>query len=125
MAIARHSKKRDAMLALLRGTDVHPGADWVFRELRPSFPGLSLGTVYRNLRQLTEEGYIRSIGVIGGQERFDGRVTPHAHFVCERCGRVLDVELPEDFKAPPAAGIYRVTGGEVRLRGICSECGEK
>ncbi len=40
----RTSKKRDAMLALLRSTHCHPGADWVYHEMRTQYPGLSLGT---------------------------------------------------------------------------------
>ena len=43
--ICRRSVKRDAMLDLLRSTDCHPSADWIFQQLRPLYPDLSLGTV--------------------------------------------------------------------------------
>lgn len=38
-----------------------------------------------------------SVATVAGQERFDGRTHPHAHFICEKCGRVDDVDavLPE------------------------------
>lgn len=128
MAIARKSVKREAMLSLLRSTHSHPGAEWVFERLRPEFPDLSLGTVYRNLRQLEEEGLISSVGVVGGVERFDGVTRPHAHFVCARCGAVTDVELPDDPDLWRRAGESsggRVSGCEVRFLGVCRSCLEK
>lgn len=65
--------------------------------LKPDIPDLSLGTVYRNLALFREEGKAMSVATVAGQERFDGRTHPHAHFICEKCGRVDDVDavLPE------------------------------
>ena len=80
-----------AILSALQETTVHPTADWVYAKLKPRYPNLSLGTVYRNLKKFCETGKAVSVGVINGQEHFDGRVEPHAHFVCKRCGAVLDV----------------------------------
>ena len=91
MAIVRQSKKRDALLALLRNTDTHPSADQVYQALKPGYPGLSLATVYRNLSQLCEQGLAVRGGTVNGQERYDGRTRPHAHFICNRCGRVADL----------------------------------
>ena len=58
----RQSKKRDAMLALLRQTTCHPPADWVHQQLKAEYPDLSLGTVYRNLNHLCQRGLIRRVG---------------------------------------------------------------
>ena len=46
-----YSRKREAILNTVRGTTLHPSAEWVYHELKPSYPDLSLGTVYRNLAQ--------------------------------------------------------------------------
>ena len=125
MAMVRRSVKREAMLALLRSTHSHPGAEWVYDRLRPDFPDLSLGTVYRNLRQLEGEGLIVSVGVVGGVERFDANTAPHAHFVCTRCGAVTDLELPggpELRREAEAASGGRISGCEVRFTGLCRGC---
>ncbi len=125
MPILRHSKKRDAMLELMRATDCHPSADWVYRQLRRRFPDLSLGTVYRNLSQLVEEGLIKSVGVVDGQERFDARLEPHAHFVCSRCGRVLDLPncVSEDDLAPLGREYgFTPTSYELHIYGTCQNC---
>lgn len=125
MAIARRSVKREAVLSLLRSTQRHPSAEWLHGQLLDRFPDLSLGTVYRNLRQLEEEGLIISVGVIGGQERFDGNVAPHGHFICRCCGAVIDVPLPEGRRL--CRDVERLTGGRVRavetkLYGVCAGC---
>ena len=43
------SKKRQAILEVIRGTDIHPTAEWVYQTLKSEYPDLSLGTVYRNI----------------------------------------------------------------------------
>lgn len=87
----RYSKKRSAILDLIKGTSTHPSAEWLFAQLKPEYPDLSLGTIYRNLTFFQEQGDIISVGVIGGQERFDATTHPHCHFVCEKCNSVLDL----------------------------------
>jgi Fur family peroxide stress response transcriptional regulator len=87
----KHSKKRDAVLKAIRATHSHPGAQWIYDTLKPSIPSLSLGTVYRNINVFLEEGAVVSVGTVGGEERFDGRVSPHPHLICCRCGKVADL----------------------------------
>ena len=125
--VRKHSKKRDAILDCIRQTKSHPTAEWVYQQLKPSFPDLSLGTVYRNLSMFKEENIIQSIGVVNGLERFDYNTDPHAHFICTHCGRVTDletVELPEAIlKQVEQNGT--VTSYQLQFTGICSQCSQK
>ncbi|MDR2068509.1 MAG: transcriptional repressor [Spirochaetaceae bacterium] len=91
----KHSKKRDAILEVIRSTTSHPGAQWVYDQLKPVIPDLSLGTVYRNINFFRQEGLVASLGVVNGEERFDGDVKPHPHLVCRRCGRAADLPCPD------------------------------
>lgn len=123
MAVRKHSRKRDAILACVRSTAVHPSADWVYARLKPQIPDLSLGTVYRNLALLKQEGTITSVGVVDGMERFEGNTRPHAHFICSHCSAVIDVEGVQ----PPSCLIEQVHCGSVRdcvltFTGICHNC---
>lgn len=126
MPPVRRSVKRDAVLSLLKSTRRHPPAEWVYQQLRIQYPGLSLGTVYRNLNQLCEQGAVRRVGTVNGQERYDADTSPHAHFICGRCGAVLD--LPG---APPDADYlkrvsvqygFQPEGCEFIVRGLCKDC---
>ncbi len=122
----KHSKKRDAILRCVRSTTIHPSAEWVYQQLKPDYPQLSLGTVYRNLNLFREEGAIASLGVVGGLERFDGNPNPHVHFVCLRCGAVQDVgELQLPVELMQQAEHY--ISGEIEqctlsFSGLCSQC---
>lgn len=86
-----YSRKREAIYQAICSTKSHPTADWIYQSLKPVYPDLSLGTVYRNISRFKEEGSVISVGVVNGQERLDGNVSPHAHFICKVCGRVVDV----------------------------------
>ena len=122
----RYSKKREAILAAIRETGCHPSAEWLYRRLKPRHPDLSLGTVYRNLAFFQEHGLVQSVGVVQGQERFDGIITPHSHFICNCCGTVLD--LPD---VCPESGLDRTVSSqyglaverhELTFYGLCSIC---
>lgn len=122
----RFSKKREAIYSCLRSTDSHPTADWIHQQLLPSYPDLSLATVYRNLAQMKEAGMIQSVGVVSGQERFDAVVEPHTHFVCTSCHRVQDLQmvvLPAELvNAAEEASGCKITGTSLRFTGLCPRC---
>ncbi|MCX7788758.1 MAG: transcriptional repressor [Spirochaetes bacterium] len=121
----RSSKQRKRILELLRSTDTHPTASWIYDQLKGEFPALSLGTVYRNLRILQEQGEITHLDFGSTFDRFDGRMEPHYHFVCERCGKVMDVMMPvlsdmETFSCPQVKG--KVLRHRIEFFGICQDC---
>ena len=122
----RHSEKRDAILQAIVRTKCHPSAEWVYQEVKDLYPQISLGTVYRNLTQLKEEGKIIPVGVINGQERFDAEVNPHPHFVCRSCGSVLDLN---GVAADPSLSEKIMKQYQVRVEqqklmfyGLCGQC---
>jgi Fur family peroxide stress response transcriptional regulator len=122
----KHSGKRDAILRVIQSTRSHPGAQWVYEQLKPVIPGLSLGTVYRNINVFREEGRVVSVGVVEGEERFDARVEPHPHFVCEKCGAVLDLagEIQPELDTKLS---FEIPGCTIDMRktvfyGLCKAC---
>ena len=120
----RYSKKREAILAAIQGTSCHPSAEWIYQQLKPSHPDLSLGTVYRNLNLLEEAGIISSVKTPGGN-RFDWRPDGHAHILCRKCGRVQDVPLAYDLGLDEACGAQTGFAGidhSTLFTGICPDC---
>jgi Fur family peroxide stress response transcriptional regulator len=132
--VRKHSKKRDAILEAVKATVSHPGARWVYEQLKPSIPGLSLGTVYRNISLFREEGDLVSVGVVKGEERFDARTEPHPHFVCTKCGKIIDLPLLENGKFEKAIeagmreeavpGNPRIDYRKTVFYGLCGNCKE-
>ena len=52
----RYSRQRELIYEALMHTDQHPTAEMIYQWLKPTNPNLSLGTVYRNLNLLVDEG---------------------------------------------------------------------
>ena len=125
--MVRTSKQKEAILRVLRGTESHPTADWIYQEVRKEIPNVSLGTVYRNLRLLSEDGEVLQLGLCGSLSRFDARRDNHYHFRCENCGRVFDVDEPVDEnineRIAERTG-FRVLSHRLEFRGLCQECQE-
>ena len=93
MRTLKYSRQRESIKDFLVKRTDHPTADVIYENIRMQYPNISLGTVYRNLNLLTEIGEAIKIPTPNGGDRFDGRVEPHNHFLCTKCGRLLDLEL--------------------------------
>ena len=108
MPARKNSKKRQVILEALAATTAHPTAQELYQQLKPDYPDLSLGTVYRNLS-------------------LDARTNPHAHLHCVQCGRVIDVPLPGEPEAQLCALAQGVTdaqvlGCSITFTGLCKTC---
>jgi len=90
----RRSRQRESILELLKSTKTHPTASWIYDKLKIEFPRLSLGTVYRNLNILTQQGLINKIDCGSTFDRYEARNHPHYHFICEQCGSIFDLNTP-------------------------------
>lgn len=124
MAALKYSRQRESIKNYLCGREDHPTADMIYTSIREEFPNISLGTVYRNLSLLVELGEIKKV-TTDGADRFDAKVEPHSHFICRKCGCVLDVMVPID--DPVQSVNENWNYGEVEecryeFYGICNHC---
>ena len=114
-------------MELLQHTGHHPSADWIYERLKEEFPNLSMGTVYRNLNILIDQGLIKKIDFGSTFDRFDANVGPHYHFICERCGSIIDLEVPIDEslnQRVSQATPYAARRHRIEFFGICDRCQE-
>ncbi|MCI2056320.1 MAG: transcriptional repressor [Oscillibacter sp.] len=118
----RFSYQREQIYAALQQTTEHPTAEMIYARLKPEMPRLSLGTVYRNLRQLAQDGQVTELS--GPVARFDPVTRPHTHFCCTRCGAVSDLDIPYDGSLDQiAAGDGRhVRQHSLTFYGLCPAC---
>ena len=122
MAIERKSKQRDAIINELCSRYDHPTAMDLYLSVRETIPNISLGTLYRNLTQLEENGMVLRIPD-GSTDRFDGNVNPHAHFKCTTCGNVYDLmNFKIDSLTFSDEIINKVTNYSLMAFGLCKNC---
>jgi len=119
------TSQRKVILEELRGVDTHPTADKIYEMVRRRLPRISLGTVYRNLETLADQGLIRKYETAGSQRRYDGDPSNHYHVRCLRCERLDDVPVK------PVADVehllrgrtdYEIVGHRLEFEGICPDC---
>lgn len=120
------TRQKALILEAVCASEAHPTAEQVYDMLKSEIPGLSLGTVYRNLNRMAELGQIRRISVTGSPDRFDGGLIPHHHICCSACGAFSDYFDISDESALDEA-ISRRTGFEIRRHetvfyGLCPKC---
>lgn len=122
----RYSRQRELIFEALKATDRHPTAEMVYQWLKPENPALSLGTVYRNLNLLANEGTITRMDF--PVERYDADTRPHPHFRCSCCGEVYDLPLPYDrtldLQVEEGSG-HKVDRHELIFSGVCCHCTKK
>ena len=118
-----YSRQREAILNVLRATDTHPTAAWIYGRVREQIPNISLGTVYRNLAALSQSGDILSINVGDGQEHYDGDIKSHLHLHCRTCGNIADLSLNEDPLSVMAANEgFKPDTSVYLVYGTCKKC---
>lgn len=125
MSTTKFSKQREAIKTYLQHTKSHPTASTVYEDLREEFPNISLGTVYRNLNFLVEKGEIIKISCDDGSDHFDGNIEPHYHFICRKCRKVMDLDLPSLDHIDILAGSNfkgKIQGHVTYFYGICEDC---
>ena len=119
------SSKRNAIYNTILNTTSHPSARWIHEQLKPDYPDLSLGTVYRNISLFKNEGKVSVVCNVNGEERIDGNTSPHTHFVCNSCGRVIDV-ADDGSKSSESLALlnkgFTIESKLVIYYGKCSDC---
>ena len=117
----RYSKQREALLRLLCSTKSHPDAEWLYIGLKKEYPNISLGTVYRNLRQLADAGEILEISD-GATSHFDGDISPHYHMKCNTCRGIYDIHKDNVSISVKTEDGFLIDGISLMLNGVCRSC---
>ncbi len=122
--MSRRTAQRDAIRAAFEAAGRPLKPDEVLALAQDAVPGLGAATVYRNLRRLTDDGWLRAVNLPGEATQLYERadLAHHHHFHCETCDRVYDVHVcPGDLSHLAPAG-FRVAAHELVLYGSCAAC---
>ena len=119
------TKQRRAVLRVIRESDKHLTANEVFEDARRLLPGISFATVYNSLNYLKKEGLIGEIRFGTDANLYDRKLTRHDHAICDKCGKLVDLELSlPDGLLETAADLsnFEPASIELTLHGLCPEC---
>jgi Fe2+ or Zn2+ uptake regulation protein len=120
----RLTPQRQHVYHVLLDRPDHPTTEEVFLRAKETRPDISLATVYNCLDALVLCGLVKQVNVDRSATRFCPNMREHAHFFCESCDGVFDLDLAAaealaGFRLPRG---YKVTHFELSVRGLCRDC---
>lgn len=120
----RNTHQKEVIARIVKESCDHPTAEMVLEKARVELPALSLGTVYRVLKDMAKNGEIREVVCKDAPSRFDKTTVNHGHFTCVKCGKVKDVffNIDKIDKSIVDFGDDIVLESQIFFRGICSDC---
>lgn len=119
------TKQQLIIRRLLERSETHPTAEELYLEAKKEMPNISMGTVYRNLGQMAEEGSIVRLHFAGHPDHYDKTIRPHDHAICVKCGLITDVELNSIKSMIEDALHVGILSYELNIQCVCNACQSK
>ncbi|VTS78437.1 peroxide-responsive transcriptional repressor PerR [Streptococcus gordonii] len=121
----RITETRKAVIDFIIQSHDHPSADMIYQALLPAFPNMSLATVYNHLKVLIDEGFVSELKVRNDTTTYyDFMGHQHLNVICEKCGRIadMDLDLPDVQQEAADQTGYQITKSQMVVYGICPDC---
>jgi Fur family transcriptional regulator, peroxide stress response regulator len=122
---ARVTHQRREVLRSVVKMDAHPDAQSVLQRVRQRMPTISFDTVYRTLSFLEQHNLINRVHATGERARFDGNHALHHHFICTKCGKIIDFESKQLDEMQLRGGVESLgtaASRQLQVLGICRDC---
>ena len=114
------------VLHILERSDIPIDAATILSDLQKQNILIDKVTVFRILNSLTDKGILRPIQFNEGKLRYEYAAKPkHHHFICERCGKIIDIEgcvldsLQKDIEKKKGVLVKRHS---LEFFGLCADC---
>lgn len=117
----RKTIQRRIVYGLFYGGSKHLSVEDIMAIISKKNPGLREESVYRILGDFEREGYIRKVDV-PGVKKYEYASERHGHFLCSKCGKIMDVDVSFIPIPEVLAGASDVS---VTFNGICPSCAQK
>ena len=119
------TSQRLEILKYLDEHHTHPNVEEIYSELKKKHPSLSRTTVYNSLEILKKNKIVQSLTISGSELRYDIEESLHHHFLCKKCGAILDISITCPNMDRTLDGGHRVEEVQGYFKGICKSCQTK
>ena len=125
----RSTLQKQAILDVLRSSQKMVTAEEVYGRVREKYPNVSLGTVYRNLQNYSQQGLVRRTLLTDGKARFElaGNIHHH-HLICLTCGETAEVPwcpVGPEVTAFMTERDFLPVSHQFEVYGYCRQCRSK
>lgn len=124
----KFTKQRELIAEVFFNSHGHLKVEDLLDRVRAIDPQVSLATVYRTMKLLTECGLAAPRHFGDGHTRYEpreGEAKHHDHLICTRCGLIEEFYNPriEELQEEVASEMgFIVTDHKMELYGLCSRC---
>lgn len=116
------TKQRKLVLAIINESCDHLTAEDIYFEAKKRIDNIALATIYNNLNVLVNEKYIARIKTPGNADYYDRVTIPHEHVICDNCGHIMDVHVPELKKMLEQRLKLSLTAFSLDMHYVCDTC---
>ena len=118
------SVQRIAIMDYLMTHRTHPAIDEIYLALCEQIPTLSKTTVYNTLKLFVEHGAAQMLTIDERNTCYDADIQLHAHFLCKKCGKILDFPLSTEKDKVSAMKDEGFKVDEIHqyFKGYCPSC---
>ena len=123
----RNTVQKQIILNKIKNTKTHPTASELYEMIKKENPKIGQATVYRNLKTMAIDGDIFIIPLKNNINRYDGDISFHNHFICEKCGKVIDIFINNNSIVTEIEAKYdvKIKKESITYEGICKDCNKK
>ena len=100
----------------------HPTVDMIYSALSKEIPTLSRTTVYNTVRLFVDKEVVQMIGIDEQEVRYDADLHRHAHFRCDLCGDIYDLEVESSGLFIKNTESLKIREIHYYLKGLCKHC---
>ncbi len=125
----KSTAQRDDIARVFFDLGRHISAEELYAQVKKISPHVGYATIYRTLRLLKECELVSERHFDEGQARYETvSERHHDHFICERCGRIIEFENEgiERLQQLVARQLgAQLTRHRMELYGLCADCRER
>jgi Fur family ferric uptake transcriptional regulator len=123
----KSTRQRTLILETFFGLDGHLSVEELWARVRQLDQRVSVATVYRTMKLLSESGLAQARNFGDGQTRYEAAVgrDHHDHLICTRCSAIIEfendqIERMQDLVARKHG--FKVVSHKMELYGLCRNC---
>ncbi len=115
--------QRQRILEYIYAGKNHPNVETIYKHMLKICPTISKTTVYNTVKSLDKAGLIKAVKFSGkGEAIYDGNPSVHYHFVCDKCGKIFDLDLDCKNIIKKEIDGHKVESVCAYFSGVCKEC---
>ena len=123
----KSTRQRSLIIDTFLAATGHVSVEELWAKVRATDAKVSVATVYRTMKLLSEAGLAHARNFGDGQTRYEAAVGRHHHdhLICTNCGTIIEfendrIEALQDTIAKRHG--FKVTSHKMELYGLCKSC---